>query len=215
MDLLQTAGERIKARRNELRLSQRALGKLISNTAAAISLWENGSNQPNGENLLCLARVLKTSPEWLMTGSENIEKPIETNHPTHTNLRPIFNSKQALQSTNAPTRFKTENHSDWEEAPNNVAFNAFWFKVENNTMTTPNGISISEGHLVLVEPNTPSTNGDFVLVKLEGDKGLTFKQLVIDMDRSYLKPLNPTYHTHPMGDNDQIIGKVTEAKIKL
>ena len=82
-------------------------------------------------------------------------------------------------------------------------------------MTTPNGISISEGHLVLVEPNTPSTNGDFVLVKLEGNKGLTFKQLVIDMDRSYLKPLNPTYHTHPMGDNDQIIGKVTEAKIKL
>ena len=59
----------------------RALGlksvDLVKQTGAskgAISHWVNGTTQPSGENLLSLAKCLKCSPEWLLTGeAEKIE----------------------------------------------------------------------------------------------------------------------------------------------
>jgi transcriptional regulator with XRE-family HTH domain len=63
-----TIGERIKTRRNELKLSQRKLGGKCNVTGASVSLWESGETEPSGETLLLLADALDRSPEWIMNG---------------------------------------------------------------------------------------------------------------------------------------------------
>jgi transcriptional regulator with XRE-family HTH domain len=45
-------GERIRARRKELKIRQAALGKMVGVSNVAISQWERSETEPNGENLL-------------------------------------------------------------------------------------------------------------------------------------------------------------------
>lgn len=71
-------GERVKARRLELALSQTALGKMIGPpvvTKAAVSQWEKNETTPTGPNLMSLARALRQSPEWVL-GDKRPHKPI-------------------------------------------------------------------------------------------------------------------------------------------
>lgn len=61
-------GQRIKKLRGELGLSQRALGKKCNISDSSVALWETGQTEPKGQNLMKVAKVLKTTPEWLSSG---------------------------------------------------------------------------------------------------------------------------------------------------
>ena len=50
-----------------------------------------------------------------------------------------------------------------------------------------------EGDLIFVDPTVAAVNGRFVVVQLEEPNEATFKQLVIEGDRQYLKALNPDW----------------------
>lgn len=54
-----------------------------------------------------------------------------------------------------------------------------------------------------------------VVAKLIDADMATFKKLVIDAGKRYLKPLNPNYRTIEVNGNCQIIGVIREAKIKF
>lgn len=65
---------RIKAKRKELRLSQRELADLVGVTTSAISQWEREETNPKGDNLIKLAESLGCSIEWLAGKEVEIEK---------------------------------------------------------------------------------------------------------------------------------------------
>lgn len=50
-----------------------------------------------------------------------------------------------------------------------------------------------DGDLIFVDPNVAAVNGRYVVVKLDGSNEATFKQLVVEGDRQYLKALNPDW----------------------
>ena len=50
-----------------------------------------------------------------------------------------------------------------------------------------------DGELIFVDPEAEARNKSFVIVRLESDKEATFKQLIIEGQRRYLKPLNPNW----------------------
>ncbi|MGX5913924.1 S24 family peptidase [Aliidiomarina sp. Khilg15.8] len=60
--------ERIKERRRELGLTQADVARALKITKTAVSLWESGTNTPNGSNILALSKTLKCEPSWLLTG---------------------------------------------------------------------------------------------------------------------------------------------------
>ncbi|ENM5739379.1 helix-turn-helix transcriptional regulator [Vibrio mimicus] len=62
---MESISVRLKRKREDKRLSQRALGKLIGVSATAISQWERGETTPKGKHLLNLSKVLECTPEWL------------------------------------------------------------------------------------------------------------------------------------------------------
>lgn len=70
---MKTIGQRIKERRKELKLTQRALAKLVNVAHVTISQWENDQTSPKGDNLFQLSDALGKDPAWVQRGSETGE----------------------------------------------------------------------------------------------------------------------------------------------
>jgi SOS-response transcriptional repressor LexA len=49
----------------------------------------------------------------------------------------------------------------------------------------------ADGCVIIIDPGYAPRNGSYVIVEFAGD--VFFRQLVIDGDRRFLKPLNPKY----------------------
>lgn len=64
---MEKIGQRIHARRKELKLSQKELGRLVGVSHATVSYWEADTNAPKTENFLNLAKALKTSVDELIS----------------------------------------------------------------------------------------------------------------------------------------------------
>ncbi|HGJ5865846.1 MAG TPA: XRE family transcriptional regulator [Arsenophonus nasoniae] len=62
--------ERIRQARNHNKMTQESLGKRIGVSKATISQWESGTTEPNGKNLVSLAKALGVTIEWLLDGDE-------------------------------------------------------------------------------------------------------------------------------------------------
>ncbi len=70
--------KRIRKRREELGITQRALAQMLNKTVGSVSSWENGRFKP-WESLADLSRALNVSIDWLVTGKEF--KPAATKKP--------------------------------------------------------------------------------------------------------------------------------------
>lgn len=68
--------DRIRTRRNELRLSQKVVGEACDVTASAVSQWESGRVEPSDENLDQLAEALAVDREWIEFGPHG--RPVRT-----------------------------------------------------------------------------------------------------------------------------------------
>jgi transcriptional regulator with XRE-family HTH domain len=60
---------RIKAIRNEFRISQSVFGKRIGITPASVSLLESGRNSPSEQTLRLILAQFPVNEEWLRTGA--------------------------------------------------------------------------------------------------------------------------------------------------
>ncbi|MEC8917145.1 MAG: XRE family transcriptional regulator [Pseudomonadota bacterium] len=92
---------------------------------------------------------------------------------------------------------------------------AFWLQVRGDSMTAPVGPSIPEGSMILVDKERMAQAGDLVVAKLTDSNEATFKKLVIDGGRKYLKALNPQYPIIEINGNCHIIGVAVRAEQSL
>jgi SOS-response transcriptional repressor LexA len=174
-----------------------------------------------------IAKALQSEPEWLLYGDSSNEAKIDIPTKSYTsNLAqapsqlhmkklPVISQVQAGAWSEAIDFRSLGDDIEWEDTPSNVSDTAFWLKVVGDSMTAQTGISIPEGHLILVDPDTQAENGSLVVAKLEGTDEVTFKKLILDAGQKYLKPLNPNYRPLEINGNCRIVGVVTEAKVKF
>lgn len=66
--MTETIGQRIKAARTALQLSQAALGKLVNVDQSTVALWETDKTLPRQDKITDLAVLLHLSPEFLHYG---------------------------------------------------------------------------------------------------------------------------------------------------
>jgi len=104
---------------------------------------------------------------------------------------------------------------DWPETTEKVSSRSFWLTVKGDSMTSPNGQSVPEGMLILVDPDREPINGSLVVAKLVNENEATFKKLILDAGQKYLKPLNPEYKMQTINGNCKIVGVVVEAKVRF
>jgi len=66
------------------------------------------------------------------------------------------------------------------------------------------------GEIIVIEPEGLARDGSFVIALHDGEH--TFRQLVLDDGRWYLKPLNPLYPTVDFPGPSAVKGVITEKK---
>lgn len=68
-------GEHIKARREELRLSQEYVAERLGVSRQAVSKWETGKSEPTAANLVGLTQLLEIGLSELVEGKKNEPEP--------------------------------------------------------------------------------------------------------------------------------------------
>lgn len=73
-------------------------------------------------------------------------------------------------------------------------------------MENPSGKNHTRGAVIVVDPELSYSSDLLVVARLDDSKEATFKQLVIDDEQKYLKPLDSQYSATAINDNGTIIG---------
>lgn len=215
-----------KAKKKELGLSQEkiAIEGLKANSQSAASHYLTGRNALNIEAASVFARYLKVP---VSAFSERLAKEIgslsssepsnvgSTRQPIESFRYPVISWVAAGAWAEAVEPFPPGFSDRYELSDYNSKGPAFWLEVKGDSMTSPVGTSITEGTLILVDTEADVQAGKLVVAKLADSDQATFKKLVDDGGRRYLKPLNPAYPTEMCAENCRIVGVVVRALQKL
>lgn len=183
----------------------------------AVSKWFNGESMPMADTMNKLADLLRVDVVWLQHGKiagfdANVSSPIPYKpSPKY----PVLSLVQAGAWNDACEAYSLDQIDEWYESEVHVQGKAFWLKVEGDSMTSPVGVSIPDGSLVLVDTGREAINGSLVIAKLTASNEATFKKLIIDGGSKMLKGLNPAWPIVPINGNCNIIGVVVQMMMRF
>jgi len=218
---MSTLAERIKSARNHAKLTQKALALRVGVEQPVISQLETGKNLQSA-HLPKIAHVCGVNAIWL---SENIGPMIggtskdlnvgEARQPVESYRYPVISWVAAGSWAEAIEPYPAGFSDRYEFSDYDSKGAAFWLTVKGDSMTAPAGQSITEGTLILVDTEAEVAPGKLVVAKLPDSNEATFKKLVSDGGRLFLKPLNPGYPIEPFDEHCRIVGVVARALQKF
>lgn len=204
-------GDRLRQARTLKGWSQQELADRSGVKQGAISKIERG-DQDTTAFVVKLASALQVSPEWLESGApgRGLVEPNTSSGPAVHRDVPVISWVQAGAWAEIIDNFAPGDAEEWLPVPRRVGPRAYILRVRGDSMTSPypNGKSYPDGTLIVVDPDVQADSGSFVVVRLEDSQEATFKQLVLDGGRKYLKPLNPQYPTIEINGHATICGVV-------
>ncbi|MFG0517317.1 LexA family protein [Kluyvera intermedia] len=223
-DQLQDA-ERLKAiydsKKKELGLSQEILAEKLGISQSAVAQIFAGKNALNLKRAIELAEILGVPVEKFSPSLANEAQELTRSNVAFAgaykpgNKYPVLSSVQAGAWCEAVEAYAIKDVDQWLESDAHIQGDAFWLKVDGDSMTAPMGISIPEGTYVLFDTGREAHNGSLVIAKLEDSNEATFKKLIIDGGQKYLKGLNPAWPLVPVNGNCRIIGVAIQTTMML
>jgi SOS-response transcriptional repressor LexA len=218
---MSTLAERIKSARIHAKLTQKALALKAGVEQPVISQLETGKNLQSA-HLPKIAHACGVSAIWL---SENIGQMInsvatesnvgESRQPVESYRYPVISWVAAGAWAEAVEPYPAGFSDCYEFSEYDSKGAAFWLEVKGDSMTSPAGQSITEGTLILVDTEAEAAPGKLVIAKLPDSNEATFKKLVNDGGKLFLKPLNPGYPIEPFDEQCRIVGVVVRALQKF
>ena len=209
--------DRIRKRMEAIGLRQKDLVAKTGASRGTVSLWINGPSEPQGENLLKLARVLSCQPEWILNGTgepDDMKLDNAEMGPLLQGVVPLINSVQAGAWTTIKEMNIPFEQIEFVRSVSAVSPHAFALRVVGDSMFNPShSKSLSDGDIVTVDPNVQTINGSIVVALLENEEQATIKMLVIEGTKRFLRPLNPQFPIINIEENTRIIGVAVD-KIK-
>lgn len=216
-------GQRIRARMEARALDQSAVARALGIEPQSVQQWIAGQTAPRGYRIKALARLLEIEP-WELLGGPDEQRFNVTRLAARPALGPLDPSKPAPRAQvplvpriawvragpfeDIENAHDPASAEDWDLPSEPMSRAAYSLRVEGDSMEPefPNGC------IIFVEPRTQATHGDYVVVKLDESHQATFKQLVIDGPRRYLKPVNPRYPIIPLERGASVCGVVREMR---
>lgn len=216
---VKTFADRLKARRRELNMTQAELAAKLGLSQGTIGNLESGiRNLPR--DIVSMAAVLRCSADWLMTGRGD-QAPELGNNFQDVDQRgkvPLISWVTAGLLGDVADNFHPGEADEWIDIYDmRPGPSSFALRVTGDSMTNPvpGDISFPDGSIIVVNPDQAVGAGSYVVAKDVSTQKATFKKLVSDGGRWYLKPLNPAYPTIEIEDPAlRVIGKVTEYQIR-
>lgn len=190
-----TIAKRLAMKLKELGLSENELARRSHVPQPTINRILSGESQsPRRPNVEKLAKALTVSPEWLLFGG-----PLDGNvepGPAMKGRVPLISWVQAGAWSEVVDVRNVSNPEDWLPCPVSHGPRSYALRIRGESMHNPNGrLSFKDGDLIYVDPDRQPANGSLVVAKMEGSDEATFKKLVIEDGRRYLKALNPHWPT--------------------
>lgn len=214
--------DRLKAARRYADLRQGELAEKAGLTQTSISDLERGKSKATA-HVVKIADACGVSAIWL---SDNVGPMVVDSKKEESNVSlaaqnpqsfryPVISWVSAGSWAEAVEPYPVGISDRYEFSEYNSKGPAFWLEVKGDSMTSPVGTSIAQGSLILVDTEVEATPGKLVVAKLPDSNEATFKKLVSDGGRLYLKPLNPAYRTEVFDENCRIVGVVVQATQKF
>ena len=105
------------------------------------------------------------------------------------NLHPLISWVQAGEWSEICENYEPQDERELLPCPVRCSKETFVLRVHGVSMEP----RFHEGDLIFVDPQTSPSHGKCVVVQLDESDEATFKQLIIEEDRQYLKALNPDW----------------------
>ena len=102
--------------------------------------------------------------------------------------------------------------TDKQLAPTTIKIGdlGFALQVLGDTMQSDSGESIPKDATIVVDPDATACSGSYVIAGIKQNQNPTFKQLIIDGNRRFLKPLNQLYPIVEINNVLKIYGVVRQ-----
>ena len=201
---LMNVGKKIALKRKEKKWTQGRLADQCGWEQARISHYETGRREPSLNDLNLIADKLDLRVEYLVSNEEaasNVE-------PAHAKRgkAPLISNIQAGTWMEGIDVFAPNDAEEWLPKPIGGE-NSYYLRIVGASMTAPVGQSFPEGNLVLIDPDAQWGNGSYIVAKIVGQNGVTFKQLKYDeQGLPYLHALNPKFDS--TFDEFRVLGKM-------
>jgi len=218
-----TLADRMKLARQHAKLTQKNLAVKAGVEQPVISQIETGKNQQSA-HLAKFAHLCGVNAIWLSDGIG----PMEVGAPQSpdSNIRlakqpgamyryPVVSWVAAGSWSEAVEPFPPGFSDHYEFSDYDSKGAAFWLEVKGDSMTSATGQSIIDGSLILIDTEADVQPRKLVVAKRPDSDKATFKKLVEDGGRLFLKPLNPGYPIEPFDENCRIVGVVVRAVQKF
>jgi SOS-response transcriptional repressor LexA len=196
-----------------------AAARLGKDKPTQINHWLNGAKNMSKDSARLIEAKFELPPFWMDAehSSYNLDAPMKApksgmivKSPTRQggNLEksntepgpdikgkyPLISWVQAGAWESIVDNFAPGDAEEWLDAPVRVSQSSYYLRVRGESMYDPaDHRSFHEGEKVLVDPNADAEHGSFVVVRLDDESEATFKQLIIEGDKKYLKALNPNW----------------------
>lgn len=221
--------------RTNRKITQERIANELEISQAGVSHYLNGVNPLNARVAAVFAKLLEVpvstfSPrlaweiDWTSeaarigaegragAGTSNVKAAVQ---PVMSYRYPVISWVAAGGWAEAVEPFPPGFSDRYEISDYEAKGEAFWLEVKGDSMTSPIGTSITEGMMILVDTEAEAHSGRLVVAKLTDSNEATFKKLIEDAGRRFLKPLNPEYPMIQVNGNCKIIGVVVRAMMKL
>lgn len=211
-----TFGERVRDTRLRLNLTQKQLAKKSQISQATVAQIENGRNK-GSTYIVQLANALKVTPQWLGSGVDirpfganvaearadyNVSPPPEVKRRV-----PVISWVAAGTFCCSDDPFPPGVADEWVNATASVGPRAYALRVDGDSMEP----RFPDGCTIIVDPDREPRHKSFIVVRLDGSDQATFKQLIIEGGKRYLKPLNPRYPIMELAETAVICGVVRQS----
>jgi len=194
-------GDRITQRMAELNLSEGELGRRSGVPQPTIHrIATNAVASPRQENVEKIAKALKVSSDWLWKGGS--QKEINPTAPD-TNIEPgpaikgyvpLISWVQAGAWCEISDVRTLDDAEIWLPCAASHSPQSYALRVRGLSMFNQHERrSFRDGDIIFVDPAKDAENGSLVIAKLMDSQEATFKQLVMEGSRRFLKPLNPAW----------------------
>jgi len=104
-------------------------------------------------------------------------------------LHPLISWVQAGEWTEISEGYVPQYESELLPCPVRCSEETFVLRVQGVSMEP----KFHEGDLIFVDPDAAPVHGKYVVVQLDESNEATFKQLIVEENRQYLKALNPDW----------------------
>lgn len=211
---MDTYADRLKAALKDSGKTQTQLADAVGVKQQTIQyLCSRGKGSTKNQKI---ADYLGVSARWLETGEGSQHVGTESNVTYLSQVEhmvPLVSWVRAGEFCEAHDPFQSGDAEEWIPKPPGAGKNTYSLRIKGDSMTSPYPTqrSYPEGMIIIVDPSKEVLPGMRGIFKLPDSNEVTFKELVSDAGKLYLKPLNPVYDKILVEEDMVTCGKVIAA----